>query len=88
MSDNTLSTHVGKIPPARLQEMLKGRLGRYSKDVIVGPGAGLDCAILQIAPNRYMAIAEDPIFPAVGLPLSLWASSPYTLGPVMWLCPA
>ena len=71
MSDNTLTTHVGKIPPARLQEMLKGRLGRYSKDVIVGPGAGLDCAILQIAPNRYMAIAEDPIFPAAGLPLSL-----------------
>ena len=33
MSDNTLSTHVGKIPPARLQEMLKGRLGRYFNDV-------------------------------------------------------
>ena len=49
MSDNTLSTHVGKIPPARLQEMLKGRLGRYSKDVIVGPGAGLDCARAAVA---------------------------------------
>ena len=51
--------------------MLKGRLGRRSKDVIVGPGAGLDCAILEIAPGRYMAVAEDPIFPAAGLPLSL-----------------
>ena len=63
--------HVGKLPPARLQNMLKGRLGRHSRDVIVGPGAGLDCAVLQIAPGRYMAIAEDPIFPAPGLPLSL-----------------
>lgn len=64
-------THVGKLPPARLRNLLKGRLGRRSKDVIVGPGAGLDCAILQIASGRYMAIAEDPIFPAPGLPLPL-----------------
>ncbi len=64
-------THVGKLPPARLQKLLQGRLGRRSKDVIVGPGAGLDCAVLQIAPGRYMAIAEDPIFPAPGLPLAL-----------------
>ena len=63
--------HVGKLPPARLQNLLKDRLGKSSKDIIVGPGAGLDCAVLQIAPGRYMAIAEDPIFPAPGLPLSL-----------------
>ncbi len=72
MSEPALASgHVGKIPPARLQNMLKGRLGKRSDDVIVGPGAGLDCAILKIAPDRYMAIAEDPIFPAAGLPLSL-----------------
>ena len=64
-------SHVGKLPPARLQNLLKGRLGRAAQDIIVGPGAGLDCAVLQIAPGRYMAIAEDPIFPAPGLPLSL-----------------
>ena len=63
--------HVGKLPPARLQNLLKDRLGKSCKDIIVGPGAGLDCAVLQIAPGRYMAIAEDPIFPAPGLPLSL-----------------
>ena len=75
VSDQLLSLaapgHVGKLPPARLQNLLKNRLGQRSKDVIVGPGAGLDCAVLQIAPGRYMAIAEDPIFPAPGLPLSL-----------------
>lgn len=76
MSNNVASTpsasfHVGKLPPARLQNLLKDRLGRRSRDVVVGPGAGLDCAVLQIAPGRYMAIAEDPIFPAPGLPLSL-----------------
>lgn len=63
--------YVGKLPPARLQNLLKGRLGRYSEDLVVGPGAGLDCAVLRVAPGRYMAIAEDPIFPAPGLPLSL-----------------
>lgn len=65
------ATHVGKLPPARLQKLLHGRLGKQSKDVIVGPGAGLDCAILEIAKGRYMAIAEDPIFPAPGLPLDI-----------------
>lgn len=63
--------HVGKIPPARLQSILKNRIGSPSADVLVGPGAGLDCAIVEVAPGRIMAVAEDPIFPAPKLPLSL-----------------
>ena len=70
MTDNP-KTKVGKLPPARLQGLLRGRTGASHGDVLVGPGAGLDCAILKIAPGRYMALAEDPIFPAPGLPLSL-----------------
>ncbi len=62
---------MGKLPPARLQKLLTGRLGRPAEDLVVGPGAGLDCAVLRVAPGRYMAVAEDPIFPAPGLPLSL-----------------
>ncbi|HQJ60468.1 MAG TPA: AIR synthase family protein, partial [bacterium] len=32
-------------------------------------GAGLDAAVLKLSDGRVMAIAEDPIFPAPGLPL-------------------
>ena len=71
VSSSAKTGHVGKLPPARLQKLLKGRLGRPSGDLVVGPGAGLDCAVLRVSPGRYMAVAEDPIFPAAGLPLSL-----------------
>lgn len=50
---------------------MNGCLGRHSDRVIVGPGAGLDSAIIDAGEDRVMAIAEDPIFPAPGLPLSL-----------------
>lgn len=65
------NTHVGKMPPSRLQGLLQNKLGRPARDLIVGPGAGLDCAVLEVAPGRIMAVAEDPIFPAAKLPLSL-----------------
>ena len=66
-----MNNHMGKIPPSRLQSLLHNKLGRPAKDLLVGPGAGLDCAILEIAPGRVMAVAEDPIFPAARLPLSI-----------------
>jgi len=41
-----------------------------SKQIIVGR-ARLDAAILDLLDGRVMAIAEDPIFPAPGLPLEI-----------------
>jgi hydrogenase maturation factor len=63
--------HVGKPPPRRLEEILGGRFGRRSDKVLLGPGPGLDAAVLDIGGGRVMAIAEDPIFPAPGLPLEI-----------------
>jgi len=62
---------VGKPSPSRLRTLLAGNLGAAAPGVLVGPGPGLDAAILDIGGGRVMAIAEDPIFPAPGLPLEI-----------------
>ena len=62
---------VGKPSPRRLDSLLEGNLGAKSEKIILGPGAGLDAAVLDIGGGMIMAIAEDPIFPAPNLPLEL-----------------
>lgn len=61
--------HVGKLTPDRMQNLIAGATGRKDARLIVGPGAGLDAAVISIGSGRVMAIAEDPIFPAPALPL-------------------
>ncbi len=62
---------VGKPSPSRLQTLLGQHFGAASEQIRVGPGPGLDAAIVEVGGGKVMAIAEDPIFPAVGLPLDL-----------------
>jgi len=62
---------VGKPSPSRLKKLLAGNFGAPSLSVLVGPGPGLDAAVIDIGGSRVMVIAEDPIFPAVGLPLDI-----------------
>jgi hydrogenase expression/formation protein HypE len=62
---------VGKPSPSRLRKLLEGNLGAHSRSVLVGPGPGLDAAVIEIGGGRVMVIAEDPIFPAPGLPLEI-----------------
>ena len=62
---------VGKPSPSRLQALLGHHFGAASDRIRVGPGPGLDAAIVEAGGGKVMAIAEDPIFPAVGLPLDL-----------------
>ncbi len=62
---------VGKPSPRRLEQILRGSLGKPSEALLLGPGPGLDAAIVDIGGGRVMAIAEDPIFPAPGLPLEI-----------------
>ena len=66
-----MSNLVGKPSPSKLAKLVQGALGKPSEQVLVGPGPGLDAAILKTADGRVMAIAEDPIFPAPGLPLEI-----------------
>ncbi|HNX96651.1 MAG TPA: AIR synthase family protein [Candidatus Aminicenantes bacterium] len=60
---------VGKLTPDRMAALCAGSLGKPDERLLVGPGAGLDAAVLELADGRVMAVAEDPIFPAAGLPL-------------------
>ncbi len=66
-----MSNLVGKPNPLRLNSLVQGALGTPNKQVLVGPGPGLDAAVLATFDGRVMAIAEDPIFPAPGLPLDI-----------------
>lgn len=62
---------VGKPSPMRLEKLLSGSYGKSSSKLLVGPGPGLDAAVLDIGNDQVMAIAEDPIFPAPKLPLEI-----------------
>ena len=63
-----MSAPLGKIPPALFRRLIAPHLGALRHEVLVGPGAGLDCAIVHVAPGRIMALTTDPlaIVPALG----------------------
>jgi hypothetical protein len=73
-------THVGKLSPSRTHGLLSDALGARSDSLIVGPGPGLDAAVLDLGDGRVMAVAEDPIFPAVGLPLETFGEFTVHIG--------
>lgn len=62
---------VGKPSPSRLKSLLGKNFGASNAQLLVSPGPGLDAAVLELKDGSVMAIAEDPIFPAPGLPLDL-----------------
>jgi hydrogenase expression/formation protein HypE len=59
---------VGKIDLETFESFLMGRLGRPSGQVLIGPHTGVDAAVLEVG-DCCLVVAEDPIFPAIGLPL-------------------
>jgi hydrogenase maturation factor len=62
---------VGKPSPNRLKSLLGTNFGASNAQLLVPPGPGLDAAVLELKDGSVMAIAEDPVFPAPGLPLDL-----------------
>jgi hydrogenase maturation factor len=44
------------------------RLGHPSDRVLIGPRTGVDAAVIEVG-DKCVVLAEDPIFPAAGLPL-------------------
>ncbi len=54
--------HTGKLP----HELLRALLDELKADgmdssVVVGPGVGLDSAVIRLAPDDYLVISSDPI---------------------------
>ncbi len=64
----TSRDRVGKIDLRTFESFLMPRLGVTSDRVRIGPRTGIDAAVFDVG-DRSVVIAEDPIFPAVGLPL-------------------
>lgn len=53
---------IGKVNDDFFRKAILPETGASSPGVVVGPGMGVDAAILKLG-DMYMAIAEDPIFP-------------------------
>jgi hydrogenase maturation factor len=55
------NTHfpVGKLPPNILQQLIN-RLVSDDDDVVLGPGTGLDCAVIDLG-STYLVVKSDPI---------------------------
>ena len=58
---------IGKIPDSFFHEWISPNVGAARPDVLIGPRSGVDAAIVEVAPQRFLAIAEDPIFIVPGV---------------------
>lgn len=60
---------VGKIDLEIFTKFVLSRLGAENEKVLVPPLTGVDASVIDIGNDKVLIIAEDPIFPAPGLPL-------------------
>jgi hydrogenase maturation factor len=58
---------LGKLAPAALDRAVLRHLGAARPEVLAGPRAGVDCAIVRCGPGRVMAATTDPISLIPGL---------------------
>jgi hydrogenase expression/formation protein HypE len=65
---------LGKVDRDFLRRVLLRNLGAKNEDVLVGPGMGLDNAVLSIGGGRVMVVTADPLsmIPSVGMEDSAW----------------
>ena len=65
---------LGKVDRDFLRRVLLRNLGAKNADILVGPGMGLDNAVLSIGAGRVMVITADPLsmIPSVGMEDSAW----------------
>lgn len=65
---------LGKVDRDFLGRVLVRNLGARSDDVLVGPGLGLDNAVLSIGAGRVMVVTADPLsmIPSAGMEDSAW----------------
>src|SRR5438093_1908369 len=61
-------TPLGKITATEFERTIAPRLGRRRDEVLLGPGVGLDGAIVKVSAGRVMAVTTDPLslIPAFG----------------------
>jgi hydrogenase expression/formation protein HypE len=66
----------GKVPLEFLESAVFANLGARRKEVLVGPGHGLDNAVISLGGRRVLLATTDPlsVIPSVGLKASAWLS--------------
>lgn len=67
---------LGKIAPEVFERAIALHLGAAREDVLVGPRAGHDAAIVRVGAGRVMAVTTDPLslVPSLGPERSAWLS--------------
>lgn len=67
---------LGKFGPELMANDVYPNLGARSPDVLVGPGRGLDNAVLAVGKGRVMIVTTDPVsmIPKLGMKVSAWLS--------------
>jgi hydrogenase expression/formation protein HypE len=63
---------LGKLPPAAFERLIAPYLGDRRPEVLVGPRAGADCAVIKLSAGRVMAVTTDPlsVIPCLGMAAS------------------
>lgn len=68
--------HGGKERSDFMESVVYASLGKKSRSVVVGPGRGLDNAVVSVGGGRVVVVTVDPVsaIPAFGMRLSAWMS--------------
>jgi hydrogenase expression/formation protein HypE len=67
---------VGKFSTDLMDKIVYPRLGAKSHEILVGPGHGLDNAIIKLGNNQVLVVTSDPfsLIPVLGFRDSAWLS--------------
>lgn len=52
---------LGKLSPAAFERLIAPHLGAVRPEVLVGPRAGVDCAVVKLSAGRVMTVTTDPL---------------------------
>jgi len=69
-------SRVGKFPADVMEKVVYPRLGSKSREILVGPGQGLDNAMIRVGGNQVLVVTSDPfsVIPVLGFRDSAWLS--------------
>jgi len=70
-------SEVGKFPVDLMENIVYPRLGTKRREILVGPGHGLDNAVIRLGYNQVLVATSDPfsMIPVLGLRDSAWLST-------------
>lgn len=73
---SAFDNNFGKIDSSTFRDILLSRCGKQRKEIVTGPGYGVDTAVIDIGNNLGLAVSSDPLslIPSLGLKESAWLS--------------